>query len=728
MPAPRPPAQSRARKSTVPDPDLYGDDPDPSSDDQPPPPKRAKPAPPASKQLSRRGSKGPQPVRGTVIADNGRRRSTRLSNEHAPDDDDLPVADSSSSRANNASTSAPARKPKPLSKAKKRLHRDDRSASDPDDAADEPDQPPAPAPSRSKSSAKRPRVAPGQDADDDNASSSRATAAAPVASSSSGAPPAPAPARRGFVPRAVADLAQRVNKPPPTYAAALVDDDDDAGDGAADPFPFTTNPPTPHAKKKSQGAAGGKAASAAKGKGKGKAPRVVQPASPTSDAEDDNAAGSDSDVTPDSAALPPSHAAAASTSARRARPDATPPRAQGRHPLPHDAAAAADGRASVHVHETPVQVKNIAFRAGAGPGTPATVQRTMSGSGAASARRNSVRGSATRGSSIGGGFDAVPHPQVADDKLYRSTDASDPLAKRLRALLSWASQRTRGRVLAPSGLGDKGEGDEVERAAREIVDSWVDDVCRLKVDTSVPFSEPSASQDPATLPPHPQNEANAARLGELEAAYAAIAQEQARRHALEPTYQAFFDRRSAAHDAAPAPQRAWDDPVKMARTLDTSSTSLAATDPPLSALPLSSLADARALGQRVLAGDLSLAPSSVASPSPATDRPEIQRALVGTAQLAHVAHRLEGFVRAASAYVRHRGKETHAVLGQLGAGAAAPGAAAAGGEGAGLAAAAAAAAVGGAAAGSSGGSTQAGAGVDARDLLRAIAGADTARR
>ncbi|GAA5850702.1 hypothetical protein JCM9279_006397 [Rhodotorula babjevae] len=723
MPAPRPPAQSRARKSTVPDPDLYGDDPDPSSDDQPPPLKRAKPAP-ASKALSRRGSKGPQPVRGTVIADNGRRRSSRLSNEHAPADDDSPAApaESSSSRANNTAAAPPAPKPKPLRKTKKRPHRDERSASDPDDDADEPEHPPAPAPSRSKSSTKRPRVAPDQDADAPQASSSRGAAAAPVASGSSGAAPAPAPARRGFVPRAVADLAHRVNKPPPTYAAALVDDDADSADGAADPFPFTTNPPTPHAKKKTQGSGGSKAATAAKGKGK--APRAVRPASPASasdDAEDAAAAaGSDSDVTPDSAALPPSHAATASTSARRSRTVTTPPRAQGRHPLPHDA----DGRASVHVHETPVQVKNIAFRAGAGPGTPATAQRTMTGSGGAaggSARRNSVRGSATRGSSIGGGFDAVPHPQVADDKLYRSTDASDPLAKRLRALLSWASQRTRGRVLAPSGLGDKGEGDEVERAAREIVDGWVEDVCRLKVDTSVPFSEPSASQDPATLPPHPQNEANAARLGELEAAYAAIAQEQARRHALEPTYQAFFDRRSAAHDAAPAPQRAWDDPVKMARTLDTSSAALAAVDPPRSGLPLSSLADARALGQRVLSGALALPASAAASPSPATDRPEIQHALVGTAQLAHAAHRLQGFVRAASAYVRHRGRETHAALGQLGgAGSAGAATAAAGGEGAGLAAAAAAA--GAAPTGAQG------AGVDVRDLLRAIAGADSARR
>ncbi|TNY24438.1 Proteophosphoglycan ppg4 [Rhodotorula diobovata] len=725
MPAPRATAQSRARKSTVPDPDLYGDDGDPSSDDQPAL-KRSKPPPPAAaaastkRTLTRRGSKGPQPVRGTVIADNGRRRSSRLSAEHAPAAQDEPDAPAPSSRAPAASTShQPARKPKPANKSKKRALQETRPASDPeDDAADEGDEGQrAPAPASSRSS-KRPRVeaAAADDDDDDRPSSSRqGRPNAPIASGSGSAPSAPAP-RRGFVPRAVADLAARVDKPPPTFGTVLVDPDDEGGDGAGDPFPFTTNPPTPHGKKgqaaKRAAAAGG---AGAKGKGKGKVPRIARPASPHSASDDGNdddvvaahAHASSDDHTPDSAAQPaPSHTAA-STSSRRARgtANATTP--------PH--AATREGRAPLPVHETPVQVKNIAFRAGAGPGTPATAPRggraAVPGSVGASGRRGSVRGSGKRGSSIGGGFEAVPHPQVADDKLYRSTDASDPLAKRLRAILSWASQRTRGRVLAPA-LPDGG--DEVERAAREVVDGWVDDVCRLRVDTSVPFSEPSASQDPASLPPHPQNEANAARLVELEAAYAAIAQEQARRHALEPTYQAFFDRRAAAHDAAAAPgalpQRAWDDSVKMARTLETTSASA----------PLSSLADARALGRRVLDGAFSRpagSSSSAAAAGPdAPPPPAIQDALSGTAALAHAAHRLEGFVRAAGAYVRLRGRETHAALGALVGGAGAGAGAGAGGEGEGAGLAAATTGAGGAAAQG---------GVDARELLRAIASADT---
>lgn len=55
--------------------------------------------------------------------------------------------------------------------------------------------------------------------------------------------------------------------------------------------------------------------------------------------------------------------------------------------------------APIHVHETPVQVRNIAFRQGLPPGTPATIVRT--------ARRSSARGSGKRGSSIGGGFEGA---------------------------------------------------------------------------------------------------------------------------------------------------------------------------------------------------------------------------------------------------------------------------------------------------------------------------------
>lgn len=56
--------------------------------------------------------------------------------------------------------------------------------------------------------------------------------------------------------------------------------------------------------------------------------------------------------------------------------------------------------APIHTAETPVQKRNIAFRAGE-LGTPG------GGGGGGSARRSSVKGSGRRGSSIGGGFEGV---------------------------------------------------------------------------------------------------------------------------------------------------------------------------------------------------------------------------------------------------------------------------------------------------------------------------------
>ncbi|GAA6055632.1 hypothetical protein JCM3770_006734, partial [Rhodotorula araucariae] len=449
MPAPR------ARKSAVPDPDLYADpDPDPHTH-------RPKPA----AALARRGSRGPQPTRGSVTTDTGRRRSSRLSNEsqHSQDHDSAaptraPAAVQPPARSTNPHDPAHPHKPAPRAKGKKRPLADNApdDSAPPGSAAVDRARPRTGAATATATGAgagagmganKRPRVAEVELVGDE----ARATGP-PVASGSQGVA---APPRRGFVPRAVADLAARVKKPPPEYSTVLVDDD--AAD--ADPFPFTTNPPTPHAKSQTT------RPPAAKG---GKAPRIARPAaSPSSSAS--SSSPDDDDLTPDSAPAP----AKASTSRVRRRGAggvATPPRAQG------------DGATALAVHETPVQVKNIALRAGLGPGTPATAAR--GGGGPGSARRSSVRGSGKRGSSIGGGFDAVPHPQVADDKLYRSTDGADPLARRLRSLLSWASQRARGRVLREAG---DGLASAAEQAAKDVMDSWIDDVCALRVDTSVPL-------------------------------------------------------------------------------------------------------------------------------------------------------------------------------------------------------------------------------------------------
>ncbi|GAA5908759.1 hypothetical protein JCM6882_008199 [Rhodosporidiobolus microsporus] len=625
MPAPRA-ARLAQRKSVVPDPNLYGDPTD--SDDSDAHQQRAS-KPPAAKSSSSsaRGRKGPPPLRGSVTADNGRRRSTRLSNESA---EGVAAATSKPSQGSSrggktAEAAAPARGKQAASKGKKRAARDRDSASEEDE--DEEDKvvrvDAGGKASKARAGAKRSKV--DRDEVDDE---EEAAASAPVASSSQAAAAAP---RRGFVPRAAANLSTRPNKPPPEYSTVLVDSSADD----PEPFLFSTHPPTPHASGQAK-----RAAAKPKQNPRAKVPRTAR--APTESDE----------ITPDDR-LPP----IPSTSRSRL----TPPR----HP---------SDSAPLHAHETPVQVKNIAFRQGAGPGTPATGGRSV--------RRSSARGSKNRGSSIGGGFEAVPHPQVADDKLYRSTDADDPLAKRLRSIVSWSAQRTRDRIYR--SLPPEGERDAAQRMAREVMDEFVADVCSLRVDTSVPFEEPSQSQDPDQLPPHPQNVSNAAKMKELEENYAAIAHEQELRESLEPVYQSFFDRRSTAHSTASTSY-----PSLLPPTL--SSTSAPTPTPEAlakyaSTLDLSrpaprTLDDALELGRALLAGQgvkeqkpsassakkgkgrASLAASAVAEEGEAegVDR-RILEAQIETAQFRHLTHRLSSFSRLAQSYIAHRSSETHRAL------------------------------------------------------------------
>ncbi|GAA5825154.1 hypothetical protein JCM11251_006122 [Rhodosporidiobolus azoricus] len=625
MPAPRA-ARLAQRKSVVPDPDLYGDPTD--SDDSDAQQRASKPPPaPAAKSssASARSKKGPPPIRGSVTADNGRRRSTRLSNESA---DGVAAVTSKQTKGSSRSThaaeaAAPARGKQAASKGKKRAAQGQESASE----EDQEDQDEvvrltaAKKASGARGGSKRTKVDLKEVPDGEEAVS-----AAPVASSSQAAPPAP---RRGFVPRAAAGLAARPNKPPPEYSTVLVDSSADD----PEPFVFSTHPPTPHASGQVK-----RAAAKPKQNPRAKVPRTARP--PTESDE----------ITPDDR-LPP----IPSTSRSRL----TPPRQPGSSSAP------------LHPHETPVQVKNIAFRQGAGPGTPATGGRSV--------RRSSARGSKNRGSSIGGGFEAVPHPQVADDKLYRSTDADDPLAKRLRSIVSWSAQRTRDRI--DRSLPPEKERNEVERLAKEVMDGFIADVCSLRVDTSVPFEEPSQSQDPDQLPPHPQNISNAAKMKELEENYAAIAYEQELRQSLEPAYQSFLDRRSDADASASETYSSLLPP-----TLSTASSSTPtpealakyASSLDLSRPAPTTLEEALELGRGLLAGEgikevkstaggrkgkgrVSLAPSAMEEEAEGVDR-RILEAQIETAQFRHLTHRLSSFARLAQSYITHRSSETHRAL------------------------------------------------------------------
>ncbi|GAA6028730.1 hypothetical protein JCM8097_007366 [Rhodosporidiobolus ruineniae] len=703
MPVPRA-ARTAQRKSVVPDPDLYdlasdSDDSDAQQRAHHPPPK---PAPTARK------GKGPPPVRGSVTADNGRRRSSRLSNESAEGNSSTATKPKAAARVRKGADegSPPAKKPA-ASKGKKRAARE-RPSSDEDEHMDDDEVvrvSASTAASKGRGAVKRSRVDEDEDQDE-----GEPEPAAPVASSSQAGPSAP---RRGFIPRAAANTAARANKPPPDFSTVLVDSSADD----PEPFPFTTNPPTPHVTGQAK-----RAAAKAKQNPRAKVPRTARDRPTESD-----------EITPDDSRAPPTHPAGPSGS-RSSR--LTPPR----HP---------SSSAPLHPHETPVQVKNIAFRQG--PGTPATGGRTI--------RRSSARGSRNRGSSIGGGFEAVPHPKVADDKLYRSTDADDPLAKRLRSIVSWAAQRTRDRVFA--GVED-GEMDASRRAAKEVMDGFIQDVCDLKVDTSVPYKKPSQSQDPDNLPPHPQNESNRAKLKELEASYVAIGTEQEARQTLESTYNAFFDRRASSLASSSSSASSLRPPAlpSSADAFQPSPADLAryASSLDLSSLPApSSMDDALELGRRLLAGEgvkpgdaaaadagagkrrRTIQAAEVAPVVDVMDR-RILDAQIDTAHLRQLLHRLTSFTRVSAAYVSRRTDETHRALGALaaqgapaassssssttagGAGGAQaqpaqPGAA--GASQGGLAGALATAGV-----GAGGDASSSGGALDMRDLLRAISRAD----
>ncbi|GAA6011672.1 hypothetical protein JCM10207_004203 [Rhodosporidiobolus poonsookiae] len=672
MPAPRA-ARTAARKSVVPDPDLYGNPSDSDASDSEQPPSK----PPPAKPAGGRRNKGPQPVRGSVTAENGRRRSTRLSTESADSASAPPskLAKAASRAAKSASKddepASPPRAKQGASKGKKRAERERDSAEE--DEEDEVVRVGASAKAApARSGTKRVKKDAVEDVADEGA-------AQPAASSSAEA----AAPRRAFVPRAAANQTARTNKPPPAYSALLVDDSADD----PEPFAFSTHPPTPHGPGQAK-----RAASKTKQNPKGKVPRTARQPQTGSD-----------EVTPDDREPPvPSTSRSRVTPPKRLHSDSAP----------------------LHAQETPVQVKNIAFRQG--PGTPATGART--------ARRSSARGSRNRGSSIGGGYEAVPHPQVADDKLYRSTDADDPLAKRLRSIVSWSAQRTRDRVFR--SIRDDAM-DDAQKAAKDVIDSFISDVCSLRVDTSVPYQEPSQSQDPDKLPPHPQNESNARKMKELEENYAAIAHEQELRQSVEPVYQSFFDRRTEAHATAStsyatlAPPTARDNLGKYAASLD------------LSRPTPTSLDEALALGRALLAGE-GVKPekpkgakkgkgkekAEELDESEALDR-QILEAQIETANLRHLTHRLSSFARVASAYIGHRTTETHLALGvqaQRGLLDAAPSAAAreAGSAGAGSGLAAALAGTGAAAAAEGAGEQvqHATGALDPRDLLRAISRAD----
>ncbi|KAM0791816.1 hypothetical protein ACM66B_004076 [Microbotryomycetes sp. NB124-2] len=319
---------------------------------------------------------------------------------------------------------------------------------------------------------------------------------------------------------------------------------------------------------------------------------------------------------------------------------------QSSSPLSSPRPRARSASAPIHANETPVQVRNIAFRQG--DGTPGTAGR--------SARRTSAKGSGRRGSSIGGGFEAVPHPLVPDNLLYRSTDATEPVARRLRSILSWTTQRRRDQL----HLDRQANQDADSALALDIVNQFINDVCESRLDVSVPHQrEDAQAAGGDRRRPHPRNESNAAKLAEIEAHYAAISKEQDARDSVKPTYEAFA-RRAEARTLAGAGNN--------------TKVQLSAIDG-LAETRMTTLDDALAFGRRILDSSAAASESkfkraanrkskaSLEDPSVSTELSKLLADVrLDTAHFRKLSHRMDRFVEVTSAYVSSRSRGTHRAL------------------------------------------------------------------
>ncbi|GAA6020595.1 hypothetical protein JCM11491_000808 [Sporobolomyces phaffii] len=656
MPAPRA-ARLAARKSIRPDPSLYGDPSDDSDDAQnarstikttlahratsterPSPPTRAVPPPHKAKRKPSRA--GPDAVPDLADAVHLEHLSPRplVVDAHL-----------------GPGPAAPPSRTKPAAAAAKRKRVD--KASD-DELVDPRDRNPAATkPSNAHGSTKRTKTTREPDVD-------RPDEPGPASHPSQ----ASSQRKSHFIPRAAASQSTRPNKPPPKFSAVLDYSDDDS-----EPFLFTTNPPTPHAKGSAK-----RPGPTSKTTSKTKAPRIH---STTTDTDM-------SGVAPETEIRPPP---VASTS----RVKLTPPPATS---------------VPITRHETPVQVSNRAFRDG--PGTPASMGKT--------ARRNST-GSARRGSSIGTGFTATPHPEIPDHELWMSTDPTQPAATRTRTLLSWATQRDRTKLFDGRRL------TSTERVAKAAIDEFIDGICNLSIDTSVP-NRTVQRPDPSLLPPHPQNVINSTLKSKLQEEYGIIDEEQTSRQTTAAVYADFSHRRLAARDATAAATAALlargprVDPASLVDTFDLSRPGPASFDEAIEMgrLLLDAAADVEAARDGEEALDV-----------------QIRETLEDTAHLHQLSHRLAGFTRVVSRFIEtrsadnHRALASHALRGldstapTVATGPPPPGSSS-------TSAAAAAAAAGGAGLGGVvgvvGPSSDVGGGIDPMDLLRAMSRADSVRR
>ncbi|CCG82206.1 Kinetochore protein mis13 [Taphrina deformans PYCC 5710] len=184
--------------------------------------------------------------------------------------------------------------------------------------------------------------------------------------------------------------------------------------------------------------------------------------------------------------------------ATSATPRATKPPADSTY---HGLSNGSDSFIALPVSDTPIIRKNQALRQNGGDGR----------------RRSSLSMRGKRASSIGNGFQSLPHPDIPASEFYKhiSEDLPDPV--RMKQLLAWCARKSIDDSKSRPSLHGKETDEQIQAAniARTIEEEVLKDLIENKITTSW-YHQPDQPLTVLEKKPHPQNVNNAAKMKEME--------------------------------------------------------------------------------------------------------------------------------------------------------------------------------------------------------------------
>lgn len=131
-----------------------------------------------------------------------------------------------------------------------------------------------------------------------------------------------------------------------------------------------------------------------------------------------------------------------------------------------------------------------------------------------------------RASSIGNGFQSLPHPDIPATEFYKHISEALPDPVRMKQLLAWCARRIMDDSKRPVvDSTETAEQIQAAQIAKTIEEEVLKDLIDNKITTSW-YHRDEQDEDHTEKRPHPQNIANAQKLKEIEERLQALLQEE----------------------------------------------------------------------------------------------------------------------------------------------------------------------------------------------------------